>query len=82
MTWKLVPLGSRVLVRLKPARSQSSIILLPNQRQAAREAEVIATGPEVRDCQVGQIVIVNALTGQQVGEEIILPESAVLGFAA
>jgi co-chaperonin GroES (HSP10) len=57
------------------------LLFLPNERQSAREADVIAVGPEVRDVSVGAIVIVNALSGQQVGDELILPESAVLGFA-
>lgn len=81
MSYKLVPLGSRVLVRLRPMKSKSALIYLPNERQSAREADVIAIGPEVRDISVGQVVVVNALSGQSVGDELILPESAVLGYA-
>ena len=62
-------------------KSKSSLIFLPNERQSAREAEVMAIGPEVRDCKVGQTVLVGALVGQEVGDELVIPESAVLGFA-
>lgn len=81
MSVTLQPLGARILVRLRPSKSKSALLFLPNERQSAREADVIAVGPEVRDVSVGAIVIVNALSGQQVGDELILPESAVLGFA-
>lgn len=81
MTYKLEPLGARILVRLKPLKSKSQVIVLPDERQTAREADVLAIGPEVRDVSVGQTVIVNSLAGQQVADEIIMPESAVLGYA-
>ena len=80
MSVKLEPLGARILVRLRPMKAISTLIIVPDQRSTCREADVVAIGPEVRDISVGDVVIVNALSGQAVGDEVILPESAVLGF--
>lgn len=40
---------------------------------------VIAVGPEVRDVQPQDIVLANRLAGTSIGDELLLPESAILG---
>lgn len=79
MTYTLAPLGSRLLVRLRPTPQKGLILRVAND-DAARPADVIAIGPEVRDFEVGQGVLVSALAGQKVGDDVLLPESSVLAY--
>jgi co-chaperonin GroES (HSP10) len=80
MSYKLEPLGSRVLVRLKPQSGYSGLIIRVARNESAREAEVIAIGPQVRDAKAGQTVLINSLAGSVVGDEILLPESAIMAY--
>lgn len=80
-TYQLAPLRDLVLVRLRPLPEKVGLIHVPSQHQeTAREADVLAVGPEVLDVAVGSAVLVSVLTGQVVGEDILLPESSVLGY--
>jgi co-chaperonin GroES (HSP10) len=77
---KLEPLGSRLLVRLRPLPAQTGLILRVARNESAREAEVIAVGPQVRDAKEGQTVLINPLAGTMVNDEIILSESSILAY--
>lgn len=77
--YKLEPLGQRVLVRLLPAKERSKLILTPLDKQTAREAQVIAVGPDCLDAEANQKILINSLVGQEVGDELIIPETAILG---
>ncbi len=77
---RLEPLGARVLVRLLPLPTQTGLILRVTRNESAREAKVLAVGPDVRDAKEGQTVLINPLAGAQVGEEIILSESSILCY--
>lgn len=79
MSYKLEPLGSRMIVRLRPQIQKGRIIRVQNE-DSARAADVVAVGPEVRDFEPGQGVLVSALAGQQVGDDVLLPESSVLAY--
>lgn len=79
MSFTLNPLGSRLLVKLR-AQPQKGLILRVTNDDAARAGDVIAIGPEVRDLEVGQGVLVSSLAGQQVGDDVLLPESSVLAY--
>ena len=80
MTVSLQPLQGRILVSLRPLPERTGSIYRVSRQEYAREADVLAVGPEVRDVKVGDVVLVSALAGQQVGENQMVPESAVLGF--
>lgn len=80
MTITLHPLWSQILVRLRPLPESTGMIIRVDRNEWARTAEVVAVGPECRDVTVGDVVVVTALVGQQVGDDLLLPESAVLAF--
>lgn len=75
----LEPLGSRLLVRLRP-QVQTGLIVRVSQNESARPADVLAVGPETRDVEVGMGVLVSTLAGQLIGDDVIMPESSVLAF--
>jgi hypothetical protein len=79
MSYTLQPLGSRLIVRLRPQVQKGLIVRVQND-DAARPADVISVGPEVRDFEPGQGVLVSALAGQQVGDDVLLPESSILAY--
>lgn len=76
----LEPLGSRLLVKLRPLPESTGRILRVARDESARAADVLAIGPETRDVEVGMGVLVSTLAGQLVGDQILMPESSVLGF--
>jgi co-chaperonin GroES (HSP10) len=49
-----------------------------HRNEYARMADVLAVGPEVRDVEKGDVVVVSILAGQQIGDSILLPESGIL----
>ena len=79
MTVQLHPLRDRILIRVRPLPNQIGSIILPSRKDYAVPADVLAIGPEVRDVQVGWVVLVPVVAGQQVGEDVLIAESAVLG---
>lgn len=78
MNIRLEPLRDRILIRLRPQSEMTGSIVRVRHDQIARWADVLEVGPEVRDVQKGMGVLVNPLSGQAVGDDIILPESGVL----
>lgn len=79
---QLIPLRDQVLVRPRPLPEKTGSIHRVNTLRAevAREADVIAVGPEVRDTIAGHVVVVHSLIGQQVEDMVLLPESSILGY--
>jgi hypothetical protein len=75
----ILPLRNLVLVRLRPSPARSSLLHVIMSERVARQADVVAVGPEVRDLVVGQIVVVNSVAGTAVGDSMLLAESAILG---
>jgi co-chaperonin GroES (HSP10) len=76
----LQPTANRVLVSLRPLPEKTGLIHRVQRQEYAREADVIAVGPECRDVKVGDVVLVSALAGQLVGDNVLMPEAAVMGF--
>lgn len=79
MSFQLEPLGARILVRLRPT-PQKGLIIRVQQQESARPADVVSVGPECRDVEPGQHVLISSLAGQEVGDQVLLPESSVLAF--
>jgi co-chaperonin GroES (HSP10) len=79
MTITLQPLRNRLLVRLRPS-VQKGLVIRPNNHESAGAADILAIGPEVRDFEVGQGVLVSVMAGQLVGDDILLPESSILAY--
>ena len=77
----LRPMHDRVVVKVKalPERTGMIIRVDAGREESVREAEVVAVGNGVRDVEVGDTILVNVLTGQLIGETLVIPESAVLG---
>ena len=71
------PLRDNVLVRLRPIAEKTGSLYRVSRFESARRADVLAVGPEVRDIAVGMIVLVSPLIGQQIGDDLIQPESSV-----
>lgn len=80
MTVTLSPLMAHVLVRLKPLPEKTGSIIRVSRNEYAREADVLAVGPECRDVQVGYVVLVTTLVGQAVNDALLVPESSILAF--
>lgn len=80
MTITLSPLMAHVLVRLKPLPEKTGSIIRVSRNEYAREADVLAVGPECRDVQVGDVVLVTTLVGQAVNDALLVPESSILAF--
>ena len=80
MTVTLQPLGDRVLVNLLPLPESTGLIIRVSRQEYARKAKVIASGPDCVDIQAGMTVLVSSLVGQEVGDEIIMPEGSVLAI--
>ena len=77
---KILPLRNQVLCKLLELAPGNGKIVRVRDTQAIREAEVLAVGPECRDVQVGQVVIVNRLVLTQIGEQYLTAESHILGI--
>mgnify|MGYP001588334438 CR=1 FL=1 len=79
---RLDPLHNNLIVRLLPdaAAPKGVIQVVRLEQQPSQRAEVLAVGPEVRDVSVGQRVLVSRLQGIVFGDDVVLPESAVLAF--
>jgi co-chaperonin GroES (HSP10) len=80
---RLEPFHDYLVVRLlpEPAKPAPFVVPVHLQDHPSAHAEVLAIGPEVRDSQVGDHVVVSRLQGYQVefGEPVLLlRESAVL----
>lgn len=80
MSITLQPLGAQVLVRLIPLPEKTGSIIRVSRNEYARQANVLAVGPECRDVSTGDVVLVGSLAGQQVGEDLLVPETAVLAY--
>lgn len=80
MTVIIHPLQDRVLVKLRPLPEQTGLIVRVARNEIAREADVLAVGPECRDVREGQGVLVNVLTGTEFGDGLLVPEGSILGF--
>jgi co-chaperonin GroES (HSP10) len=80
MTVTFHPLMSHVLVRLKPLPEKTGSIIRVDRQEYAREAHVLAVGPECRDVSVGDVVVVTTLAGQVVNDALLVPESSILAF--
>ena len=75
------PLRDLVLVALEDeAPTPSAIEVVRLDRPPTCYARVLAVGPEVRDTRVGQRVAISRLQGIVVGEQLLLPEGAVLAY--
>jgi co-chaperonin GroES (HSP10) len=79
VTVTLQPTANRVLVSLRPLPEMTGSIHRVSRSEYARAADVIAVGPEVRDVKVGDVVLVSALAGQLVGDNVLMPEAAIMG---
>lgn len=77
----VTPLRNQVLVQLDTAaqtRTASGIVVQRLHQEPSMYATVQAVGPEVRETRAGERVVVSRLQGIQVGDAVLLPESAVL----
>ena len=75
----ITPLRSQILVRLvAEAQPSSALHVVRAATPTSTHAEVLAVGEEVREVRVGARVVVSRLQGIEVGELLLLPESAVL----
>lgn len=80
MSIVLNPLKSNILVRLRPVAEKTGSIIRVSHYESARRADVLAVGPECRDVKVGDVVLTSPIIGQNVGKDLLQPESAVLAF--
>ena len=72
------PLGPHVLIAPLADDPVSDLIVVPTEQGLTRKGEVLAIGPAVPDLTVGSTVLYRPLTGMEVGDQILVPASAVL----
>lgn len=75
------PLRDRVLVQLAASDAPTAglIQVARLSKQPSMRATVLSVGPEVREVDVGDAVVVSRLQGVEIGDgAVLLPESAVL----
>lgn len=66
------PIKDKVLVRLQASPDQG-LIRRPQTDTPIRRCEVLALGPDASpDLSVGQVNLVNILSGQLVGDDVLL----------
>lgn len=75
----ILPLRNMVLVRLHNGTQSSSPLVVIAPERAICRFRVVACGPEVRDVKPEQIVLANRLAGTAIGNDFLIPESAILG---
>lgn len=68
-----------VWVHLETPNGHRGLVEVVSAPSPIRIAKVIACGPEVIDVRPEQRVVVNSLAGTTVGDECLVPESAILG---
>ena len=74
----VLPLRNMVLVRPADLVSGSKLHVIAPERLICPFC-VVACGPEVRDVEVGQTVFANRLTATAIGDQFLLPDTAILG---
>ena len=75
----ILPLRNMVLVRPRSEKSASDRLIVIQETKPAKPCDVLAVGPEVQDVQVGQVAIVNTITGTVIGDNLLVPETSILG---
>ena len=77
---KILPLRNMVLVRFQDEDSTlpSGLVHIRDPR-SVRMACILACGPDVHDLQPDMVVLVNSVAGSVIGEQLLVPDSAVLG---
>lgn len=81
---RVIPLRTQVFVVLEtPAETPSAagIAIVRTQVEPSVFARVLAVGPEVREVEVGERVVVSRLQGIVLDDGVLMPESAVLAHA-
>lgn len=77
---KCIPLRNLVLVRFQDEdNTTESGLEVIRDPKAIRPARVLAVGPEVRDLKPDMVALVNQVAGTVVGENLLIPESAIVG---
>mgnify|MGYP001594940122 CR=1 FL=1 len=77
---RIEPLRDYVVVTLRPeAGNGRGLVVVRTARNAVREAEVVAIGPECRDIHIGDGVLINLLVASQIKDSYLVPEPTILG---
>ena len=72
-----VPLGDKLRVEVLPQGERSKILHTQSRETPLRKCKITAVGPDAKS-EVGQIVLANLLSGQLFGEEVIIPQQAIV----
>lgn len=78
----LEPLGNLLVVTLEPLHDEQAgrITVVHVEAMPQQVALVHAVGPEVRDVRPGQRVLISKLQGVAFGDQLLIPEGAVLAY--
>ena len=74
----VMPLMDHLLVRVEPDPEPEGLVYQLARDRHVRVATVLVLGEDVTEPPVGAKALVNTLMGQWVGEEMIVPQAAVL----
>ena len=80
MPLTITPLGDKVLVRVLPHQptQTASGLVVSHVDQHLVWATVQTVGEDCRWVESGQQVLVNPIAGREIGDDLVLPETAVL----
>ena len=79
MAVNIIPLRNMVLVRFQDEGLQEGELVVIRDPKLVRPARVLAVGPEVRDIKPDMVALVNRVAGTSIGEQVLVPESAIVG---
>jgi len=73
------PLRDKIHVTLEASPESHGLITRPATETPIRRVRVVAVGPEAEGrCEVGKLYLANILSGQQMGEDLVLPVKSLL----
>lgn len=75
---EITPLHDKLVIQLRPLPDMTGVLHRVDRNELVRQADVIAVGPDVREVSAGDAVLVNVVAGQQLGGQLVIPESAIL----
>ena len=74
MTWKINPLGDRVVIVPIEDQIETTLIIPDNAREKPIRGRISAVGPDVKDLGVGETVLFGKYSGTEVpvGRDVVI----------
>ena len=76
----ILPLQRHLLVTIQPEAETMGVLYRPSKERHVREATVEVVGEDADPQLQAKRVLVNTLMGQWVGDQLVVPEAAILAI--